>query len=245
LTDRKKGQHSKDQGIGLGEKWLKVSSVLEEIVAYYDKVNSVISLGTDQKFRKIGLQLVLHPGAEILDLGCGPGTMSQAAVKLEPNVKGIVQSDALRVMLKESLKQRIPKVIDSINNVFEFLPFRRDSFAIVMAGFALRDSRDLMVAISEIHRVLRQNGSLLVVDLGKPDSLLKRFFVGIFWFLIVPFLAVLTIGRKGFLYRVLYLTYRRLPRNSELVSIYREKFGKIRTVKKMLNGIVILVCTKY
>jgi ubiquinone/menaquinone biosynthesis C-methylase UbiE len=86
--------------LGLSRNWEEASYALSQILDKYEKVNHVISFGTDDRLRESRLKLVLVTGAEILDLGCGPGTMSQAAVAVEPNLKTIFELDALPAMAR-------------------------------------------------------------------------------------------------------------------------------------------------
>src|SRR3972149_4371210 len=52
-----------------------------------------------------------------------------------------------------------------------------DSLDAVLCGYSLRDSFSLVEAISEVHRVLKNGGRFIIVDIGKPDNVLLRSFV--------------------------------------------------------------------
>jgi len=60
--------------MGLGSYWGEVMEVLREIIPVYDKVNSIISLGKDDKHRNRGITGRVFPGNKILDAGSGLAT---------------------------------------------------------------------------------------------------------------------------------------------------------------------------
>src|SRR5574342_620473 len=68
--------------MGLGGYWSEVLEVLRDIIPVYDKVNSFISLGKDEEFRKRGLSGRIKEGNSVLDAGSGFGNMSKTALKL-------------------------------------------------------------------------------------------------------------------------------------------------------------------
>ena len=124
------------------------------------------------------------------------------------------------------------------------MPFRQNAFDSVIMGYALRDARDLHEALNEISGVLTRGGRLTVVDLGKPNGSISRFFVSIYWRYLAVILAIIAVGTKGRLFAALYTTYRRLPRNSELTEMLKSVFLEVDVLSKMLGGAVVINCKK-
>ncbi len=225
---------------GLAEEWKDVEDVLQRILPVYDKTNRIISLGRDKKYRLEGLRATIQPGALILDAGCGPGNMSQQALEISGETSSTLLLDPLLVMLFTA-KQRLPPARTMpVQGIFEHLPFKAGAFDAIITGFAIRDSRDMKSALSEIARVAARDGRFLSVDLGKPDSDLSRWRVAFFWRVIVPFLALLYLGRKGLLYRSLYRTYRRHPKNQELKEYLQTLFNHVEMRMRALGAVTIL-----
>jgi demethylmenaquinone methyltransferase/2-methoxy-6-polyprenyl-1,4-benzoquinol methylase len=54
------------------------------------------------------------------------------------------------------------------------LPFADAHFDVVTTGYGLRNVPDLALAVTEIHRVLRQGGTLVSLDFNRPDNALVR-----------------------------------------------------------------------
>ena len=156
--------------MGLGSSyWSEVIEVLREIIPIYDKVNSIISLGKDVEHRNRGISGRVIKGNKILDAGSGFGNMSKTALKLTDGDISITLYDPLVPMLKNT-GTHFEKIPDMANGVFEHIPFREEEFDAVLCGYSLRDAINLRIAISEIHRVLKKEGRMVIVDLGKPDK---------------------------------------------------------------------------
>ncbi len=229
---------------GLGPSWRKVVDALRDLIPTYDRVNRVISLGQDLRYRRLGINKAIRDSNMIiLDAGCGPGTMSITILRLLGRVKQLLLIDPLIQMLHQA-RSRIGVEGQFVQAVFEYLPFKSSSFDAVVSGFALRDAFELPSALSEMSRILKPRGKMLIVDLGKPDNTLLRSAIGFYWRFLAPLLASAYIGRRGLLYRLLYLTYVRLPINSHLKAIIRGFFGKIELETRMMGGVIILVAER-
>jgi len=238
--------NSSEQEFGLKDDWDSVQKTLEEIIPVYDRTNRYISLGTDLKLRRIGIEVLNaefgNQNFSLLDLGCGTGTMTRLFLEGTPRRAQVTLVDPIRKMMRTATKR-----VDSngVLAVYEFLPFRQGNIDAAMAGFSLRDARDLNSAMKEIRRLLRMNGKFLIVDLSKPDSRVKREMISIYWSAIAPLIAFLTSGRLGLKFGALSKTYKRLPTISEFFSVAERAGFKIsKSEFRMLGGAAIILLTK-
>jgi demethylmenaquinone methyltransferase/2-methoxy-6-polyprenyl-1,4-benzoquinol methylase len=231
--------------LGLGEEWKSVEEALRRVVPVYDKTNRFISLGSDLKIRKWGLELlkdsigrkVSDGGVHLLDLGCGTGKMS--SMLASPTV----MVDALQPMMGIAL-ERNPSS-DGILAVFERLPLRKETFQAAMAGFAIRDAQNLSQALREIHETLADDGHFLIVDLSKPDSRLKRDLIATYWRLFAPLIAFFAAGRLGFRFAALSKTYQKLPQNSRFLKLAQSVGFELEASKFfMLGGAATILLRK-
>lgn len=227
---------------GLGEEWKDVEEVLQQILPVYDETNKIISLGQDQKYRQEGLRATIRSGDLILDAGCGPGNMSKAAFTIVGESATIALLDPLPVMLATATRRLPSERIMPVRGLFEHLPFKQAAFDSIITGFAIRDSHDMKNALSEIARVAtKSNGRFLTVDLGKPNSDLSRWRVAFFWRIIVPLIAFVYLGRKGLLYRSLYRTYRKHPKNKDLKDYLHTLYSEVELRVKALGAVAIFI----
>ena len=229
--------------MGLGSYWGEVIEVLREIIPVYDKVNSYISFGKDVEYRNRGISGRVFPGNKILDAGSGFGNMSKTALKLCDGEISITLYDPLVPMLKNT-GTHFEKIPDLINGVFEHIPFKNEEFDAVLCGYSLRDAINLRIAISEIHRVLKNNGRFVIVDLGKPDEAIIRLGVSCYLKFILPVLALIAGGRLGLKFGTLYGTYKRWPQNKKLEKLLLEKFSKVKFEKDLMGGAIMVAAYK-
>jgi demethylmenaquinone methyltransferase/2-methoxy-6-polyprenyl-1,4-benzoquinol methylase len=225
--------------------WKEVVGVLRSVIPVYDKVNVAISLGKANKYRWEGIKGHVHPGNKILDAGSGFGNMSRIASKITDQHLEMVLYDPLLMMLSRT-RNFLP---DSSNQylssgVFEYMPFKEQVFDAVLCGYSLRDAIELESAIAEIYRVLKKGGSLVVVDLGKPDNKFLRFFVSFYLKYALTVIAFFVAGQSGLKFKTIHGTYKKWPRNSELHSLLSRRFSKVKFKTGLMGAAVIVVAYK-
>jgi demethylmenaquinone methyltransferase / 2-methoxy-6-polyprenyl-1,4-benzoquinol methylase len=232
---------------GLGKTyWPEIISTLRSIIPIYNRVNRVISLGKDADYRRMCLNKQLRFGDRILDAGSGFGNMSKLArIEMNGNIEVILYDPIIEMLqVGRSLDDKSDLSIQLSSGVFEYLPFKNNIFDAVLCGYSLRDAIHLKDAIAEFHRILKPNGRLLIVDLGKPDQILLDALVRIYLKYVLGFLAFAVAGSKGLGFRALYGTYKRWPKNSELRKMLEMEFSEVKFRKYMMGGAVIIAARK-
>jgi ubiquinone/menaquinone biosynthesis C-methylase UbiE len=220
---------------GLQSKWKSVVDSLEAIIPIYEKGSSRISLFADKTMRDDVASFAVdgEAGALVLDLGSGPGTLSRVVA----TAGGVpVLADASRKMLAKA------EGFDRVQCVFEFLPFRHHSFGAAVAGFSLRDARDLESALTEIRGTIRTRGRFAFCDLGKPTSRIKAGFVGAYIFIAPPLIGFLTGGPPGLQFRSLFGTYKLVLNNKSLGLLLSRYFVTVDIREKQMGGSVVVRC---
>jgi demethylmenaquinone methyltransferase / 2-methoxy-6-polyprenyl-1,4-benzoquinol methylase len=229
---------------GLKNDWESVQTTLEQIIPVYDKTNRYISLGTDLKLRQRGLELMISQfngrKFSVLDLGCGTGAMTR--LFREKSKEEVLLVDPLSQMMRVATSRTNEQ---GLLAVYENLPFRAETLDAAMAGFSLRDARDLLLALKQVNVLLRSGGKFLIVDLSKPDSALKRSMISLYWALIAPLIGLLSSGRLGLKFGALSKTYRRLPKISDFFRLTEEIGFQISVSEfSMLGGAGVILLTK-
>jgi demethylmenaquinone methyltransferase / 2-methoxy-6-polyprenyl-1,4-benzoquinol methylase len=234
---------------GLGNSyWNEVIDILRNIIPVYNKVNSVISLGKDNDFRKEGIMKSIRQGNIILDAGSGFGNMSKTVLDNVSNDVTIFFYDPIYEMLnkvKDNINiSKLPYRYFLCSGVFEKIPFKSNTFDAVLCGYSLRDAIVLDIAIEEIYRVLKKDGRLVIVDLGKPDNFISRILVSIYLKYFLAILAFSVAGKKGIPFKTLYGTFLRWPKNQDLNNKLSKSFSKVEFKKKLLGGSIVVVAHK-
>lgn len=109
---------------------------------------------------------VLRPGMELLDIGCGPGTITlDLAARVAPGRAVGVDREAQIIEEAEALRseRKIGNASFEVGDVYG-LEFADDSFDVVHAHQVLQHLRDPVAALTEMRRVLRPGGYLAVRD---------------------------------------------------------------------------------
>lgn len=241
MNDRADGTGSEP---GLGSSyWAQVMVVLREIIPVYDKVNRIISMGKDAEHRRRGISKRVTKGDRVLDAGSGFGNMSRTALDITHGEAEILLYDPLVPMLK-NVANLLEGEPDSACGVFESMPFGDGRFDAVLCGYSLRDAINLRGAISEMHRVLKDGGRLVIVDLGKPDNAVIRTGVSFYLKCILPILALCAGGRLGLKFGTLHGTFQRWPQNQRLEEILLEKFERVEFEKDLMGGAIMVAAFK-
>ncbi len=132
-----------------------------------------------------------------------------------------------------------------IRGLFESLPIRDGVLSFTTAAFALRDSIHKEKVLREIRRVLKIEGVLLVVDIGKPNNPVVRGIFSLYMRHIVPILGGLA---AGYGYRnpwsLLYRTYDLLPVNLRLQEMMERTLGHAKLEELAFGGLIIALAEK-
>ena len=127
------------------------------------------TFGDAEEIRWMLAELPLESAHTALDIATGTGEFARALSKQVALVIGI---DATETMLKEGESYLRERGIDNISfrlAVAEALPYEDQSFDVVTSRFAFHHFADPKPVLSEMTRVCRPGGHVLVVDIVPPD----------------------------------------------------------------------------
>ena len=160
----------KDSDLGKKE---QVTQMFDTISKNYDGLNRVISFGADIQWRKnvVAILKKKRPGT-ILDIATGTGDLAINLIKT--GADKIVGLDISPGMLEvgkkkiedKNLGQRIEMMIGDREN----LPFDNNSFDAITVAFGVRNFENLEKGLSEIFRVLKSQGTLVVLETSVPTK---------------------------------------------------------------------------
>jgi SAM-dependent methyltransferase len=107
----------------------------------------------------------LRPGLELLDVGCGPGTITvDLARRVAPGrVIGLDRAPEVLAQTRAHASEENAQIELSVGDVYQ-LPFSDSSFDVVHAHQVLQHLADPVRALVEMRRVLRQGGVVAVRD---------------------------------------------------------------------------------
>lgn len=156
------------------EKTRLVQDVFARVASRYDTMNDIMSFGTHRLFKRMAVDMTgLAAGQSVLDLAGGTGDLSAL---LQPVVgeKGKVVLADLNPQMMTVGRDRLYDAgiagVQFCRTRAEALPFADNSFHAVIISFGIRNFTSKKIALTEIRRVLRPGGALVILEFSLPDD---------------------------------------------------------------------------
>ncbi|MGC3953585.1 MAG: demethylmenaquinone methyltransferase [Propionicimonas sp.] len=138
--------------------------MFDHVADRYDLMNDLMTGGLDRAWRTATVAAVdPRPGERILDLAAGTGTSSLPFARAGATV---VPADLSFGMLAAG-RAKHPE-LPFINADALSLPFADDAFDAVTISFGLRNIADTVGALTELRRVTRPGGRVVVCEFSTP-----------------------------------------------------------------------------
>jgi demethylmenaquinone methyltransferase/2-methoxy-6-polyprenyl-1,4-benzoquinol methylase len=138
--------------------------MFDDVAERYDLTNDVLSLGQTRLWRRAVAQAVAaSPGERVLDLAAGTGSSSLPFAAAGAQV---VAADFSLGMLR--VGKRAHPGLDLLAGDALRLPFADAAFDAVTISFGLRNVSDVDAALTEMARVTRPGGRLVVCEFSHP-----------------------------------------------------------------------------
>src|SRR5688572_17353185 len=176
MTEKKPSSettHFGYQEVPVSEKVNKVAAVFDSVAAKYDLMNDLMSLGLHRYWKRFAIGLSgARSGQHILDIAGGTGDLASRLAEKVGSTGRVCLVDINAAMLNRGRERLIDRGV--VGNVFytqanaERLPFADNTFDCVTMAFGLRNVTQKENALSEIFRVLKPGGRLLVLEFSKP-----------------------------------------------------------------------------
>jgi demethylmenaquinone methyltransferase / 2-methoxy-6-polyprenyl-1,4-benzoquinol methylase len=150
-----------------------VESMFDSIAWRYDFLNHFLSFNFDRYWRNRVIRIISesYENPTILDVATGTADLALAAMKLNPlKVSGIDISRKMLEIGKEKVERKgFGGKIDLLVADSEKLPFDDNIFDVAMVAFGVRNFADPLKGLSEMRRVIRPGGMIIVLEFSKPS----------------------------------------------------------------------------
>ncbi|WP_125565293.1 demethylmenaquinone methyltransferase [Companilactobacillus insicii] len=218
-----------------------VRKVFNSIATDYDKMNSIMSLGTHNKWRIKATDMINNHPKRILDLCCGTADWTILLGKKFPlaMVSGMdFSQEMLKIGQSKVAKSGLENVEllagDAMN-----LTFLDNSFDVVTIGFGLRNVPDANAVLKEIYRVLKPGGQIVCLEAYKVETPVVRLGWKVYFDKLMPMMGKLFASKKNE-YQYLDDSVNKFVSITQLVEMYRKAgFENVRVKNLMLKSAAI------
>ncbi|MEX0987262.1 MAG: ubiquinone/menaquinone biosynthesis methyltransferase [Bacteroidales bacterium] len=233
--------------MGLEKKDYPLHDFYKKIYQRYDLVNRIFTFGQDVKWRKKAVAECLrnNPG-KVLDICTGTGDLIleiSASAEKTIQLTGYDFSAEMLEKATEKSKKRGGS-IDFIQGDVAAMPFQDNFFDTAGISFGIRNlvykNSNAAQHLAEIHRVLRLDGRLVILESSKPENRIWRFFNGLYLRFILPYLGGVISGNLK-AYRYLASSSENYYSRSEMGEIMNKAGFRIAGSQSLFFGSVMLV----
>lgn len=225
----------------------QVAGMFDDIAGRYDFLNRFLSAGIDVRWRKKALNYLkgIHP-KKILDVATGTADVAIMAVKLlnPDKVIGIDISEGMLDIGREKIKNlKLQQQIELLNGDSETIKFESNSFDAVTVAFGVRNFENLEKGLSEILRVLKPGGRLVILEFSRPASPFIRSIYNLYMKTIPPFMGKL-FSKNRCAYQYLDESIIAFPEGNFFLSILNNVGYKQTHHKPLSLGICSIYCAE-
>jgi demethylmenaquinone methyltransferase/2-methoxy-6-polyprenyl-1,4-benzoquinol methylase len=219
----------------LAKKPSEVAAMFDDVAPTYDLTNDLLSFGQARAWRKVVANAVsAKSGQKILDLAAGTG--SSSVVFAKPGVN-VVAADFSEGMLAVGRKRH-----PQLNFVFAdatALPFKASEFDAVTISFGLRNVVDTQKALTELFRVTKPGGKLVICEFSKVTNPMVRGFYSFYLKRLLPAFSALA-SKTPEAYNYLADSIEAWPSQAELVLKIEQAGWSSVSVRNLSFGVVAL-----
>jgi len=159
-----------------------IQAIFNRIAPVYDRMNNDLSLGIHWVWKQMTVSWSgARSGDTCLDICCGSGDITQLMAKQVGTMGTVIGADFAPAQL-ENAAVRIANIYPPLNRIDWVeadaldLPFADNYFDAATMGYGLRNVTDIPKCLAELHRVLKTDTKVAILDFHRPDNdLIRRF----------------------------------------------------------------------
>ncbi len=228
------------------DKKQKIGPMFDKIAFRYDFLNHFLSFGTDRIWRRKAIRLISESAAanpEILDVATGTADLAIESLRIDPkHVTGIDISKGMLELGKIKIAEgSFREKITLMEGNSEMIPFADDYFDVAMVAFGVRNFSDPLKGLSEMRRVIRPGGQVLVLEFSKPQRFPLKQLYYLYFRYILPVIGRIFSGDRE-AYRYLYDSVMQFPDNEKFTEMMN-RAGLIMVKQMKLTGGIASIYT--
>lgn len=215
-----------------------VRALFDRVAPRYDLMNDLMSFGLHRWWKQAVVDEArdLAPPGPMVDLAGGTGDVAQRLHRVLPD-RPVIIADASPGML-DVARKRLGGRVGYLEATAENLPMADGTVGLVTLVFGLRNMTDPKRALREVHRILKPDSALLLLEFSQPAAWFRPFYAAHARF-VIPALGAVVAGNRA-AYRYLVASIRRFPDAASISDeLTTAGFGHI-TVRRFMFGVAAL-----
>ncbi len=186
-----------------------IGSLFNRIAHSYDTVNHVLSLNIDKRWRRKTVKMlperrITNTSLHVLDVAIGTADLAIETLKRKKatHVTGLdLSTEMMRIGAEKAAKQEMSEQITFVEGSAQEMPFEDNQFDAITCGFGVRNFSDLDAGLREMHRVLRPNGTVLILEFSYPTNPIIRWAYNFYFSRLMPLIGgVISKDKKAYTY---------------------------------------------
>jgi demethylmenaquinone methyltransferase/2-methoxy-6-polyprenyl-1,4-benzoquinol methylase len=162
-----------------------VAQMFDAVADRYDRMNAVMTFGRERRWRRAVTEaLSLRPGMRVLDLAAGTGASS---LPFAAAGAVAISCDFSPGML--AVGRRTHPELRFVAGDALRLPFADTAFDATTISFGLRNVADVGQALTELARVTRPGGRLVILETSQPPARVLRAMNRVYTDRVMPLIA--------------------------------------------------------
>ena len=202
----------------------QITKMFDNIANTYDLLNHFLSLRMHILWRKKAIKHININTKKILDIGTGTADFAiDSAKKINAQIIGIdLSKKMLEIGKRKIIKKKLNKKIYLEIGDAEQLPFNKNNFDVITAGFVIRNFEDINKGLLEQYRVLKPNGQLIILEPSIPRLIPFKQIYTLYFSYILPLIGKI-ISKDKSAYNYLNKSVKKFPEK----ELFIKKLKKI------------------
>jgi len=222
-----------------------IGSMFDLIAWRYDFLNHFLSFGIDRSWRRKAVEKISgkYTNPRIIDVATGTGDLAIEAVKLCPSkITGIDISEKMLELGRQKIKSgNLENVIEFVKCDSENICYEDNTFDSAIVAFGVRNFQDPLKGLSEMRRVIRPGGMVVVLEFSKPEGFPLKHVYNFYFRNLLPFFGSL-FSRHGKAYRYLNESVMEFADNEEFIN-FMIAAGLSETSQTRMTGGIVSIYT--
>ena len=176
-----------------------IGQLFDRIAGTYDGLNHLLSLNIDKRWRRRAIRM-LKPAEQVLDVAIGTADLTIEILRQgkAQHVTGIDLSHGMLAIGEQKVAKRgyAPQVQFDYGSAQQ-MPYANASFDTVTCAYGVRNFANMDEGLSEMYRVLRTGGELMVLEFSYPTNPVIRWGYDLYFTHLLPFIGNLFSRDKG------------------------------------------------